>query len=195
MNVVDSDNETPLFTVESVEVAQILVENGATPDWRNSDGETVSFSQKLEQLEQLRATGCSWTFSSSQPADKIEEEFPDVADYLRSLSISPNTSQPPSNGTTSSTTTQPSQYTTEVAAELLTSDLISQVQTIMEQAEREGKDPEEDLQRVVGASMLASMRAGRTLGTGRTQDEDAPSTGTDADPAKRARLDLDEPQR
>jgi len=41
VNVTDEDNETPLFTVESVGVARYLVEKGATPDWKNAEGQTV----------------------------------------------------------------------------------------------------------------------------------------------------------
>lgn len=41
MNVADEDGETPLFVVETIEVARYLVEHGADVDHRNNDGESV----------------------------------------------------------------------------------------------------------------------------------------------------------
>lgn len=42
MNITDEDGETPIYTVESVEVAQWLVDHGARLDIRNSEGLRVS---------------------------------------------------------------------------------------------------------------------------------------------------------
>jgi hypothetical protein len=42
MNLPDSENETPLFTCESVECARFLVDHGADIHWKNDDGVTVS---------------------------------------------------------------------------------------------------------------------------------------------------------
>lgn len=41
VNVTDEDGDTPLFTVENIETAQFLVDNGADPAWRNHEGLTV----------------------------------------------------------------------------------------------------------------------------------------------------------
>ena len=41
VNVKDDDDETPLFTVESVDMARWLVEHGASLDCRNQEGKTV----------------------------------------------------------------------------------------------------------------------------------------------------------
>ena len=43
INHPDSDGETPLFTVESVEVAKWMIERGAKIDVKNHEGETVRF--------------------------------------------------------------------------------------------------------------------------------------------------------
>lgn len=42
VNVTDEDGDTPLFTVEDVEVAKVLVELGADAKLKNQAGETVS---------------------------------------------------------------------------------------------------------------------------------------------------------
>jgi ankyrin repeat protein len=43
INHADSDGETPLFTVESVEVAKWMIERGAKYDVKNDEGETVRY--------------------------------------------------------------------------------------------------------------------------------------------------------
>jgi ankyrin repeat protein len=42
INIADEDGETPIFTVESVEVARWLVEHGANADVQNNEGQSVS---------------------------------------------------------------------------------------------------------------------------------------------------------
>jgi hypothetical protein len=42
INIADEDGETPIFTVESVEVARWLVEHGANVDVQNNEGQSAS---------------------------------------------------------------------------------------------------------------------------------------------------------
>lgn len=44
VNITDEDGDTPLYTVESVDVAQFLVEHGANASHRNSEGISVGGS-------------------------------------------------------------------------------------------------------------------------------------------------------
>ncbi|KAG9016642.1 hypothetical protein FRB90_002709 [Tulasnella sp. 427] len=153
VNIADEDGETPLFVVETVEAASYLITHGADVHHRNNDGEL--------------------------PVDRLEEDAPEVSEYLRSLET---TTSPdgPREGTQS---LPPSQFATDQAAEHLSSELISQVQGITERAERQGRDPDEELRRVVGDSLLASVRAGQGL------SGPSSTTADDNDTAKRARLD------
>lgn len=41
VNVTDEDGDTPLYTVENIETARLLVDNGADSAWRNHEGLTV----------------------------------------------------------------------------------------------------------------------------------------------------------
>ena len=41
VNVSDEDSDTPLYTVEDIETACLLVDNGADPMWQNHEGLTV----------------------------------------------------------------------------------------------------------------------------------------------------------
>jgi len=58
VNITDEEGDTPLYTAESVPVAQFLVEHGALVDVKNSD--------------------------NISPAEAVEDDFPVVAAYIRS---------------------------------------------------------------------------------------------------------------
>lgn len=72
-NIVDEDNETPLFAAENVEVVQALLELGADAGWKNAEGFTATM--KIEG----------------------EGDFPLVAQYLKE-----NTTSDPSASTETS---------------------------------------------------------------------------------------------
>ena len=59
INITDSDGDTPLYTVESVEVAQYLVGKGAIVDRQNLEGISVS-------LQSSRSRSSTQLFSCSQ---------------------------------------------------------------------------------------------------------------------------------
>ena len=114
-----------------------------------------------------------------QASEKLEEEFPEVADYLRSLA------EPSTQAEAQALAARPpeaSPYFNDRTADYLTSDLIAQSQAIIERANAEGRDPEEELQRLVGDTMMASFRAGQESGN--------PVTANNGDsPSKHPKLD------
>lgn len=58
MNITDEDSETPLFVVETVEVARYLLEHGADLNHRNNDGELVRISNAMKtSLNAYRLAG------------------------------------------------------------------------------------------------------------------------------------------
>ncbi|KAG8747303.1 hypothetical protein FRC10_001482 [Ceratobasidium sp. 414] len=116
VNIADEEGDTPLYAAESIAVAQFLVEHGAQVDIKNS--EDVS------------------------PAEAVEEDFPDVAAYIRSKSSLP----PP-----------PAPSAQDVASEEMTAALIAETGEIIERAEREGRDPHDELTRAVGRTVLGGM--------------------------------------
>ncbi|CAE6515305.1 unnamed protein product [Rhizoctonia solani] len=137
VNVTDEEGDTPLFTAETVAVAQFLVENGALVDVRNSEG--------------------------ISPIEAVEEDFPDVAEYLQSRSGLP-------------TSTQSSQEREhEDASEELTAELIAQTEEIITRAEREGRDPHDELTELVGRTVLGGMVwAGERDQQQQREDHDVP---------------------
>lgn len=110
------------------------------------------------------------------------EEFPDVANYLRSLSQTSATTALPA-GTASHP--QPSQHLQNVASETLTSSLMQTVGDIMARAEAEGRDPDEELRQAVSRTVLDGVLTGYEMSEGTGEERTRES---DADPSpKRSR--------
>ncbi|KAF9649828.1 ankyrin [Thelephora ganbajun] len=135
VNITDEEGDTPLYTVENVETAQWLVSHGATVDMRNCEG--VS------------------------PIEHLEEDFPVVAAYLRSI-LDPD--QGSYRDDQQNMHERPSQHTQNVASEFLTSELMSTVQEIVERSEREGTDPGEELRAAVSRTVIEGVVTGFDLG-------------------------------
>nr|GAT60799.1 ankyrin [Mycena chlorophos] len=152
VNVVDSDGDTPLYTVENIETARFLVQHGAAIDRRNSEG--------ISPIEHLR------------------EEFGAVANYLQSVA---SPSLPPLP-----TVPQPSQREQEVVSEELTAALMASVAEIMQKAEEEGRDPDEELRRLVGQTVLEGVTTGYEM-TEAVPEEDERRGELDETPSKRTK--------
>ncbi|KAI0250262.1 ankyrin repeat-containing domain protein [Lactifluus subvellereus] len=163
VNVTDEDGDTPLYTIENIETAQTLLDHDADPTWRNHEGLT--------------------------PADTLEEEFPQVAAYLNSVTAArvADSRHELHENRVSSQVTQPSQHSQEAISERLTSSLISQLNDI---AQREEAGDEEELRQAVSRAVVESMVTGYTMANGddvETRDRD--SHNGDVDSTKRRRLD------
>ncbi|KAG9099770.1 hypothetical protein FRC06_004869 [Ceratobasidium sp. 370] len=130
VNITDEEGDTPLYTAESVAVAQFLVERGAQVDIKNS--EDIS------------------------PAEAVEEDFPDVAAYIRSKSALPPPHAP---------------SVQEVASEEMTAALIAETGEIIERAEREGRDPHDELTQAVGRTVLGGMAWAAQQGHNQDQEQ------------------------
>jgi len=105
-----------------------------------------------------------------------------VAEYLRStLGETLRTTQQ------STTLEIPSQHSQNAASEELTRVLMSAVQDIIERAETEGRDPEDELRTVVGRTVLEGVFTGYEMTTlDKNNDSDTQS------PSKRSRMDDDD---
>ena len=156
VNVSDEDGDTPLYTVESIETARFLVDNGADRMWRNNEGLTVC--QVLAIHTPL--------LRLCQPAASLEEDFPQVADYLNSLTATLANSHDgePENRDSSQLLSQRSQ---EAASERLTSSLMSQLSDLA-QDEPVGDEShrDEELRQAVGHVVLESLVTGYTMANG-----------------------------
>ncbi|WVQ98695.1 hypothetical protein IAU59_005826 [Kwoniella sp. CBS 9459] len=145
-NIQDDDGDTPLYVVESIEVARWLVEKGADPASINEEGLTA--------------------------ADALEDDHPEIAQYLRSLLPD---SAPNSHGidadadendeNDNSIQVDPTHQISELALDNFTSEqssaLMEEAQRIMEECARTGEDPDERLREVVERAVGAGLAFGR----------------------------------
>lgn len=116
----------------------------------------------------------------SKAIEHLTEEFPQIADYLRST-------LDPSIVIMGQPVTAPSQHSQNIASEQLTSALMTSVQEIMERAEADGQDPEEELRQLVSRTVLEGVIAGFEM----SADNDSPRSDNahDNTPSKRSRND------
>ncbi|KAG6837373.1 hypothetical protein H0H93_010531 [Arthromyces matolae] len=162
VNVTDEDGDTPLYTVENIQTAKFLVDNGASIDHRNNEG--------------------------ISPIEHLSEDFPDVSAFLQSLITSTILNDP----STTTSTSQPSQHAQNASAELLTSQLMTSAAEIIQRAEAEGRDPENELRAVVSRAVAQGVLTGFQLtenaNTNATSDDRLTREDKDT-PSKRARME------
>lgn len=118
-----------------------------------------------------------------QPIEHLLEDFPEVASYLNSRLDSTSFLMGPEIMSSS----QPSQHQQNIATEALTSSLMHSVNDIMERAEAEGRDPDEELRQIVGRTVLEGVMAGYEM----TADSEATHASEAGSPngVKRPRTD------
>ncbi|EGG12844.1 uncharacterized protein MELLADRAFT_101421 [Melampsora larici-populina 98AG31] len=136
INITDEDGDTPLFSVEDLETAKYVIELGGNPFHRNTSGLTA--------------------------AEHLEEEYPEISQYLQTLTGEPITGSSSSAG-------QPSERNSD-PTNLMTSDLLERVKEIMTDAESRGvteNDPEvnERLRQIVTETVEGSVGIGRLIGS------------------------------
>ena len=113
-----------------------------------------------------------------QPIEHLREDFGDVANYLETTSTA----------SISAPHNQPSQHSQHVASEQLTSALMASVQEIMQRAEAENRDPEEELRQAVSRTVLEGVVTGFEMST---EEEAIRSRVTNDAPSKRMRTGHD----
>ncbi|KAH9912810.1 ankyrin repeat-containing domain protein [Fomitopsis serialis] len=189
-NIPDENTYTPMHAAASygqLHVLDYLVSKGGDVNITDNDGDTPLYV--VENIETAR-----WLVEHGATVERQNSEgisvagaiprgrLPEVAAYLHSLTA---TTDPAS---AASSLTQPSQHAQNLASEHLTSSLIQSVQDVMQRAEAEGRNPDEELRQVVGRTVLEGVVTGygmSTLGGQRRENaEDGPTEGP-----KRTRMD------
>ena len=95
-----------------------------------------------------------------QPAAALSEDFPEVARYLESVVLS-NASPV----VDASIQTRPSQHAQNQVTDSLTTTLLDRVHDIMQRADAEGRDLDDELRQAVGETVLEGMATGYDMGT------------------------------
>jgi uncharacterized protein len=103
----------------------------------------------------------------------LEDEFPVIAEFLRTGKVSETED------------TEPSEFAKQQITEQLTDQMMESVAEIMERAEREGRDPEEELAELVKRTVLQSLGAGAQLSNDQATTSHRDDEGNDDTSAKR----------
>lgn len=180
VNITDDDGDTPLYTVESIDTARYLVDHGAAVDHRNNEGVSV------RSIPSETITSCS---CQTQPIEHLSEDFMPVAEYLQSVS---NQANPASAGGTAGV--QPSQHSQNAASEHLTSALMESARSILERAEAEGTDPDQELHQAVTRAVLTGVVTGYEMSTEDSTSSErnqGPNGAAEETPSKRPRTEGD----
>lgn len=124
----------------------------------------------------------------AQPIQHLTEEYPEVSQYLQHF-VSPEypQNQPP--------VAPPSEYQQNAASEQMTDALMTSVQEIMQRAEVDGNDPDQELRQLVQRAVLEGVITGyEMLNTQASEDRESLKShgSTDISP-KRQRTDNDRP--
>jgi hypothetical protein len=174
VNITDGDGDTPLYTVETVETARFLVQHGAIVERTNNEGISVRF-----HVAPVRPIA-----DDTKPSEHLSEDFNEVAIYLQStLATSPSINLSPVQPS------PPSQHLQNVASEHLTSELMASVEGIIQRAEAEGRDPEEEIRQVVSRTVLQGVATGFDMSTIDSDRRGPETDSVDGTPAKRPRPD------
>ncbi|KAG5719530.1 hypothetical protein E4T56_gene17899 [Termitomyces sp. T112] len=146
-NVPDEHTYTPMHAAASyaqLDVLAFLIARGGNVDITDDDGDTPLYTVEdiptARFLVQHGATIDRRNAHGLSPIDHLAEDFPDVAAYLQSLL------QPP---TPHNAQAEP----------------VSSVADIMQRAEAEGRDPEDELRAAVSRTVAQGLIAGDQLTT------------------------------
>lgn len=138
---------TALFVVEDVDMAKLMIELGANASHRNGEDETVS-QIRLHIQSQLK-------LAVLQAAQRHLEENPTISAYLASIT----------NEEIDLPSAEDQQdMDLDRSVDQSSSALMSQVQDIMLQSERDGTDPEPALREIVTSVVTGAAQEGQAIG-------------------------------
>lgn len=206
INVADNDGDTPLFTVENIDMCKLVLELGGDPTLVDNEGLTPAkflledhedIARYLAQLtgEELPAAAST----SSLPMDADNSE--DVSSTSTGLDL--GTAQrilDNQNRTPDLSGLDPASREAAIETNNRAGALLTQVQEILLEADRTGEDPEARIRAVVDAAVRGTMEAGRAMAEMEVEQEQAQERSNtariDADgmSEKRQRTD-DQPER
>lgn len=205
VNIADNDGDTPLFTVESIDMCKLVLELGGDPTLVDNEGLSAAkflledhedIARYLAQLtgEELPAAAST----SSLPMDADDSE-----DMSNTSGLDMGTAQRilDSNARMADLARlDPASREAAIETNQRAGDLLSQVQEILLEAERTGEDPEARIREVVDQAVRGTMQAGRAMAEMEVEQEQASERaltqieGVDELAGKRQRTD-DEPER
>ncbi|KAJ7475803.1 ankyrin repeat-containing domain protein [Mycena latifolia] len=185
-NAPDAFTYTPMHAAASygqLQVLEYLISRGGDVNVLDGDLETPIYTvENVETARFLVEHGAVLDRQNSEgvsPIDHLREEFSEVANYLQSVAA-------PATVPTIEIVQQPSQREQDMASEQLTSALMTSVEDIMQRAEAEGRDPEEELRQIVSRTVLEGVVTGYAMSE---PVEDERGAEINETPTKKAKTD------
>ncbi|KAJ6619699.1 hypothetical protein B0H10DRAFT_2216539 [Mycena sp. CBHHK59/15] len=168
-----------------LQILEYLISRGGDVNVQDGDGDTPIYTvENVETAQFLVNHGATLDMRNAEgvsPIGHLREDFDQVASYLQSV-VTPSSVPAPD----ALPQQQLSQHQQDIASEQLTSTLMTSVEDIMQRAEAEGRDPEEELRQVVGRTVLEGMVAGYQMSAVVQDDRHAEINGA---PTKKAKTD------
>ncbi|KAF9468128.1 hypothetical protein BDZ94DRAFT_1247255 [Collybia nuda] len=168
-----------------LDILEFLISRGGDVNITDTDGDTPLYTvENIETARFLVDRGAVINRRNSEgisPIEHLTEDFPSVARFLESLSPSL-----PDSRIVEDAPTPPSQHHQNAISEQLTSELMASVQGIMERAEAEGRDPEDELRQVVSRTVLEGVVSGFEMTTNTEEEQRGPANDS---PSKRPKTD------
>ncbi|KAJ7170625.1 ankyrin repeat-containing domain protein [Mycena crocata] len=162
-NAPDAFTYTPMHAAASygqLQILEYLISRGGDVNVQDGDGDTPIYTvENVETARFLVTHGATLDRQNSEgvsPIDHLREEFSEVANYLQSVAS-------PASASAIEIVQQPSQREQDAATEQLTTALMSSVEDIMQRAEAEGRDPEEELRQIVSRTVLEGVVTGYAM--------------------------------
>ncbi|KAF8440536.1 ankyrin repeat-containing domain protein [Boletus edulis BED1] len=184
-NAPDPFTYTPMHAAASyaqLDVLAYLVQQGGDVNITDEDGDTPLYTvENIDTARWLIDHGAAIDRRNGagvSPIEHIQEDFPEVAAFLQSR-LDPSA---PLNNVIPAEP-QLSQHSQNAASETLTSNLIQSVSDIMQRAEAQGTDPDQELRAAVSQTVLDGVLTGYELST-----QDGADTNTQEQLSKRSRM-------
>lgn len=207
INVADNDGDTPLFTVESIEMCRLVLELGGDPTLVDNDGLSAAkfLLEDHEDIARYLAQLTGEELPAAASTSSLPMDADDSQDMSSTSGLDMGTAQRilDSNARMADLANlDPASREAAIETNQRAGDLLSQVQEILLEADRTGEDPEERIRAAVDQAVRGTMQAGRAVAEMEVQQEqaseraalEASTNGDDLAGGKRQRTD-DQPER
>lgn len=147
VNIEDFEKDTPLYVAENVEMAQLLLDNGADPKHTNEDGITPALTALEEGWEEVAQFLANITKEVLPTAEEETDPLAYIEQEDREAAAASEAQQ------------QQQQPTEDDAEEEMSEELTNKMQDIMKRIEEQGGvENEEELRELVTKMVLDGMQ-------------------------------------
>ncbi|KAK9894446.1 ankyrin [Cystobasidium minutum MCA 4210] len=179
INIADNDGDTPLFTVESIDMCKLVLELGGDPTLVDNDG--LSAAKFLLEDHEDIARYLAQLTGEELPAVASTSSIPIDADDSHDMSdtsgLDMTTAQRILDGNAARnadlSNLDPASREAAIQTNQRAGNLLAQVQEILLEADRTGEDPEARIRAVVDEAVRGTMQAGRAMAEMEVEQEQA----------------------